>query len=39
MKAIIYAQFHPVKTMRQFISDRGLYRAIILTSLVMVWCF
>ena len=39
MKAFVYAQFHPVKTMRQFINDRGLYRALILAMLVMNWCF
>src|ERR1035441_3911432 len=26
MKAILYAQFQPVKTMKQFISDRSLFR-------------
>ena len=39
MKAIFYAQLHPVKTMRQFISDRHLYRMLILAMLVMNWCF
>jgi hypothetical protein len=38
MKALVYAQLHPVKTMRQFISDRCLYRTLILTMLVMNWC-
>jgi hypothetical protein len=39
MKALVYAQLHPVKTMRQFINDRCLYRALILAALVMNWCF
>ena len=39
MKAIIYAQLHPVKTMRQFINDRCLYRMVILAMLVVNWCF
>ena len=39
MKAIVYAQLHPVKTMRQFISDRRLYRTLILAMLVVNWCF
>jgi len=38
MKAILYAQFQPVKTMKQFISDRCLYRMLILTMLVLNWC-
>ena len=39
MKAIIYAQLQPVKTMRQFISDRCLYRTLILAMLLVNWCF
>jgi hypothetical protein len=39
MRAIIYAQLHPVKTMKQFINDRCLYRVLILTMLVLNWCF
>ena len=39
MRAIVYAQLHPVKTMRQFISDRCLYRTLILALLVVNWCF
>ncbi len=39
MKAIVYAQLHPVKTMRQFINDRCLYRLLILAMLVVNWCF
>ena len=39
MKAIIYAQLQPAKTLRQLISDRRLYRTLILASLVMTCCF
>jgi hypothetical protein len=39
MKAIIYAQLHPVKTMQQFINDRCLYRLLILGMLLVNWCF
>lgn len=39
MRTLIYAQLHPVKTLRQLISDRCLYRTLILAMLVMNWCF
>jgi hypothetical protein len=39
MKALVYAQFQPVKTMRQLINDRGLYRVLILAMLAVNWCF
>ena len=39
MRAIIYAQLHPVKTMKQFINDRSLYRVLILMMLALNWCF
>ncbi|MCX6913300.1 MAG: hypothetical protein NT167_09685 [Verrucomicrobia bacterium] len=39
MKAVIYAQLHPVKTMKQVINDRCLYRVLILGVLVLNWCF
>ena len=39
MKALVYAQLQPVKTMNQFINDRRLYRTLILAMLVMNWCF
>ena len=39
MKAIVYAQLHPIKTMKQFINDRSLYRLLILAIMVMNWCF
>lgn len=39
MRAILYAQLQPVKTMKQFMNDRLLYRTLILAMLVMNWCF
>lgn len=39
MKAILYAQFQPVKTMKQFISDRNLFRTLALGMLLVNWCF
>jgi len=39
MRAIVYAQLQPVKTMKQFISDRCLYRTLIFAMLVVNWCF
>jgi len=39
MKAIVYAQLHPVKTMKQIINDRSLYRILILGVLLVNWCF
>ena len=39
VEAIIYAQLHPVKTMKQVISDRRLYRTLIFAWLVLDWCF
>jgi hypothetical protein len=38
MKAIIYAQLHPVKTLNQFIDDRCLYRLLILGMMVVNCC-
>ena len=38
MKALLYAQFNPVKTLKQVTNDRTLYRALIVISLVVVWC-
>jgi hypothetical protein len=37
--ALVNAQLHPVKTLRQFVNDRCLYRVLILALLVMNWCF
>lgn len=28
MKKMLYAQFHPVKTLRQIVYDRNLYRTL-----------
>jgi hypothetical protein len=39
MRAIVYAQLQPIKTMRQFINDRCFYRALILALMVINWCF
>jgi hypothetical protein len=39
MKAILYSQLQPAKTLRQLISDRRFYRSLIFAMLVMTWCF
>ena len=39
MESFVYTELQPVKTMKQFISDRRLYRTLILALLVMNWCF
>lgn len=39
MKAILYAQFQPVKTMKQFINDRSVFRTLLLVMLLVNWCF
>ena len=38
MKAVIYAQFNPVKTMRQLIGDRCTLRLLILGALLVATC-
>jgi hypothetical protein len=38
MKALLYAQLNPSKTLRQFIDDRNLYRLLLLTALILAWC-
>jgi hypothetical protein len=38
MKAILYAQLNPSKTMKQLIQDRNLYRCVIVASLFLAWC-
>jgi hypothetical protein len=38
MKAVIYAQFNPVKTMRQLIGDRCALRLLILGALLVATC-
>ena len=39
VKAVIYAQLHPVKTTKQVTNDRCLYSVLILGVLVLNWCF
>jgi hypothetical protein len=38
MKAKLYAQFNPMKTMSQLINDRALYRLLMLGTLLCAWC-
>lgn len=38
MKAILYAQFNPQKTLEQFVNDRNLYRFLIVAVLIMSAC-
>jgi hypothetical protein len=38
MKAILYAQFNPSKTMSQLINDRDVFRLVLLSSLFLAWC-
>jgi hypothetical protein len=38
MKALLYAQFNPSKTLRQLISDRHLYRLLVLIAVILAWC-
>jgi hypothetical protein len=38
MKAKLYAQFNPTKTMSQLINDRALYRLMIVGVLFCAWC-
>lgn len=38
MKSFIYAQFNPVKTLDQIVSDRELYRVLIIGALLAA-CF
>jgi hypothetical protein len=37
MKAKLYAQFNPTKTMSQLINDRDLYRVLIVFGLLCAW--
>jgi hypothetical protein len=39
IKSFISGQLSPVKTMKQFIDDRCLYRVLILALLILNWCF
>jgi hypothetical protein len=38
MKAVLYAQFNPVKSMRQLIGDRCVLRLCILVALLLAVC-
>ena len=38
MKAVLYAQFNPVKTLKQVVGDRYVLRLCILVTLVLVAC-
>jgi hypothetical protein len=38
MKALLYAQFNPTKTLGQLIDDRNLYRILAVLTLILVWC-
>jgi hypothetical protein len=39
MKRFLCSQLQPVKSMRQCITDRDIYRALILTVLGLASCF
>jgi hypothetical protein len=38
MKAFLYAQFNPSKTLPQLISDRNLYRILALIAVILAAC-
>jgi len=38
MKSNLYAQLHPVKTMKQLVNDRCVYRLLILGMILVNWC-
>jgi len=38
MKALLYSQLNPCKTMEQLIDDRDLYRFFLVAALFMSWC-
>ena len=38
MRATIYAQFNPIKTMSQLIGDRSILRVTIVAALVLAAC-
>jgi hypothetical protein len=38
MRAMLYAQLNPRKTLAQIIQDRDLMRLMVLGALVLVWC-
>ena len=39
LKALIRSQLHPVKTLKQMVNDRVLYRSMIAIALVLNWLF
>jgi hypothetical protein len=39
MKRFLCSQLQPVKSMRQYIADRDIYRSLILAVLGLVSCF
>lgn len=39
MKALLYAQINPSKTLRQLVDDRNLYRLMALAALILSWCW
>jgi len=38
MKALLYAQFNPQKTMEQLVNDRAIYRYLIAAVLILSAC-
>jgi hypothetical protein len=38
MKSNLYAQLHPVKTMKHLVNDRCVYRLLILGMILVNWC-
>ena len=38
MRAILYAQFIPAKTLQQLVADRAVYVRLLLIGLVMILC-
>jgi len=38
MKLFLCQQFNPTKTMKQIISDRNIYRLVILSELLLIGC-
>jgi hypothetical protein len=38
MKAFLYAQFNPSKTLAQVVNDRNLYRVLLMVALILASC-
>jgi hypothetical protein len=38
MKALLYAQFNPQKTMEQLVNDRAIFRYLIVAVLILSAC-